>query len=232
MVELHPDFERVYSGYPFVSHISREVGVRRWEEARLVHGLDVISDVVEHPTTMSGIHYVTNKQGRVLRGFDQLAPVPVDRWVPVGSCIFDTYGDYFYRVRILFGLPGFSFDGTYSEAHRRLSKPYQKSILSRIDMVDFKAVNDGAGFQRFSKTGRKERLAIEHEVLGFEIVSQQKPSLWCPEGLLQVRTVMDEINGNGFLVDDASGQLGFDLVNEAEYQRLVSRDFDRGEMVF
>lgn len=216
----------------FVEHASREIGGRRWDEARQRHGLSLVSDVPEHPRNCSEAHYaISRRLERLAVGMAEEPTVPEEpsRWYPVATSILESYGDLSFRIRLLFALPGMAIEGTFEDARRGV-KNKQKGALLRSRLVNFHAADGGTRVERYSATGRKERLAITHEVLGYELTRGfNAEALWCPEGLNQARTILGEINGSAELLGTGLPPAGVHLINEAEYQALVSREFDRGE---
>jgi hypothetical protein len=216
----------------FVQNESREAGDRRWEDARRRHQLHLGKDVPEHPANRSHGHYdIAQRLDSMSSGLAYVPATPdaPSRWYPVGKCLLESYGDLRYRICMFFAMPGMAFDGTFEEARRSLRNK-QTGAQARSRLVNFGVVENGSRVERYSATGRKDRLAITHEVLGFEVrdSGSSAEALWCPEGLAQARTVLGEINGSDRLLGTGLIEGGVLLINEAEYRVLADRDFDRG----
>lgn len=217
----------------FVNLTSNEAGDRRWADVRRRHRLSASKDVPEHPANRGQEHYDIARRAGLLAAGPSAAPtVPEEtsRWYPVAKCILESYGDLRYRICMHFAMPSMAVEGTFEEAQRALHNK-QKGALSRSRLVNFRAVDHGTHIERYSATGRKDRLAITHEILGFEVrdAGSSVSALWCPEGLAQARTVLGEINGSSVLLGTGLMGGGVLLINDTDYQALATREFDRGE---
>lgn len=232
---LETDFVAGSMGGKFLDHASYRVGNDRWEDARQRHLLSYGREVPGHPVNFSHTHYARRyRLGTLVDAHLDpefvLAGEKCD-WLPVRSCIFESYGDLNYRIRMLFALPGSPRHGSFNEVRRR-TKADKSGHGALVRSVGFHAVQDGTRIERRWLPGSSPRPAITHEVLGFEITqgaSDSTESLWCPEGLAQALTVLAEINGSGELVGPGLVTAGIDLISQHEYQELAAREFDRGE---
>lgn len=230
---IDTDFVVGSPGGKFVDHISREAGDRLWDEARLRHGLQLSSDVPEHPMNLSNAH---DEKQRDIRARLRLpaspgtgSPSATARWYPVGGCLFESYGDLRFRIRMLFTVPDLAVRGTHADARQIMRS---KQADGRRRMVNFQSVQGGSRIERYSSSGRKSRLEISHRVLGFEVIRNSggnTGSLWCPEGMAQALRVLGEINGSAELVGIGLVEGSGGLIKQEEYQDLASTDFDRGE---
>lgn len=230
---IDTDFVVGSPGGRFVDHVSREAGNRLWDEARQRHGLQLGTDVPEHPMNLSREHdrKLIGDGNRQQLHLDQGTGRAADatRWYPVGGCLFESYGDLRYRVRMLFTVPDLSVSGNHAEARRIMRS---KQTEGRRRMVSFRSVDNGTRIERYSASGRKARLQLSHRVLGFEVIrdsGEASGSLWCPEGLAQALAVLGDINGSSELLGVGLVEGSGGLIDRHEYRRAEARVFDRGD---
>ena len=230
---IDTDFVVGSPGGRFVDHASRETGNRLWDEARQRHGLQLGIDVPDHPMNLSRAHDerrldTLNRQPRRLTsGAGQTRDTT--RWYPVGGCLFESYGDLRYRVRMLFTVPDLSVSGSHAEARRIMRN---KQTDGRRRMVNFRSTDEGTRIERYSASGRQSRLDIAHKVLGFEVIrdsGDNAGTLWCPQGLAQALDVLGDINGSAELLGVGLVEGAGGMIIDREYRSLADRSFDRGD---
>ena len=228
---IDTDFVVGSPGGRFVDHASREAGNRLWDEARQRHGLQLGIEVPDHPMNLSRGHDekrigTFDRQRGPLGGGAGHTPA---RWYPVGGCLFESYGDLRYRIRMLFTVPDLSVSGSHAEARRIMRN---KQTDGRRRMVNFRSTDEGTRIERYSASGRQSRLDIAHTVLGFEVIrdsGDNAGSLWCPEGLAQALEVLGDINGSAELLGVGLVEGAGGMISGSEYRRADERSFDRGE---
>lgn len=230
---IDTDFVVGSPGGRFVDHASREAGNRLWDEARQRHGLQLGIAVPDHPMNLSRKHdekraeNLDRQPRRHTAGSEHIGDTT--RWYPVGGCIFESYGDLRYRIRMLFTVPDLSVSGSHAEARRIMRN---KQTDGRRRMVNFRSTDEGTRIERYSATGRQSRLDIAHRVLGFEVIQDSGDnagSLWCPQGLAQALEVLGDINGSAELLGVGLVEGAGGMITGSEYRRAGERSFDRGE---